>query len=116
MAAPSTSNIYFGQLPSFYNSNISSINPCSSILIGDFVVLNKNHEYDSWDNTGSDFYNKGPPTECLSVGGDAVIENKLGIGTSSPVENYTCIETRLVNLMCIYRRIVILQGIKQLYI
>jgi len=86
MAAPSTSNIYFGQLPSFYNSNISSINPCSSILIGDFVVLNKNHEYDSWDNTGSDFYNKGPPTECLSVGGDAVIENKLGIGTSSPVE------------------------------
>src|SRR6056300_857625 len=86
MAAPSTSNIYFGKLPSFYNSNISSINPCYDILIGDFVVLNKNHEYDSWDNTGSDFYNKGPPTECLSVGGDAVIENKLGIGTSSPVE------------------------------
>jgi len=84
MAAPSTSNIYFGQLPSFYNSNISSINPCSNVLIGDFVVLNKNHEYDSWDNTGSDFYNKGPPTECLSVGGDATIENRLGIGTVSP--------------------------------
>ena len=84
MAAPSTSNIYFGKLPSFYNSNISSINPCSNVLIGDFVVLNKNHEYDSWDNTGSDFYNKGPPTECLSVGGDAVIENRLGVGTSSP--------------------------------
>src|SRR5210317_356152 len=84
MAAPSTSNIYFGKLPSFYNSNISSINPCYDILIGDFVVLNKNHEYDSWDNTGSDFYNKGPPTECLSVGGDAIIENKLGIGTVSP--------------------------------
>jgi len=29
-------------------------------------------------------YNDGPPTECLSVGGDAVIENKLGIGTTSP--------------------------------
>jgi len=84
MAAPSTSNIYFGQLPSFYNSNISSINPCSNVLIGDFVVLNKNHEYDSWDNTGSDFYNKGPPTECLSVGGDALIQNKLGVGTLSP--------------------------------
>ncbi|ADQ91224.1 hypothetical protein BpV2_057 [Bathycoccus sp. RCC1105 virus BpV2] len=84
MAAPSTSNIYFGKLPSFYNSNISSINPCSSVLIGDFVVLNKNHEYDSWDNTGSDFYNKGPPTECLSVGGDAIIENRLGVGTVSP--------------------------------
>jgi len=86
MAAPSTSNIYFGKLPSFYNSNISSINPCSNVLIGDFVVLNKNHEYDSWDNTGSDFYNKGPPTECLSVGGDAVIEQKLGVGETSPTQ------------------------------
>ena len=29
-------------------------------------------------------YNDGPPTECLSVGGDAVIENRMGIGTVSP--------------------------------
>ena len=29
-------------------------------------------------------YNDGPPTECLSVGGDATIENRLGVGTVSP--------------------------------
>ena len=29
-------------------------------------------------------YNDGPPTECLSVGGDATIENRLGVGTISP--------------------------------
>ena len=29
-------------------------------------------------------YNDGPPTECLSVGGDAIIENKLGVGTVTP--------------------------------
>jgi hypothetical protein len=28
-------------------------------------------------------YNDGPPSECLSVGGDAIIENKLGIGSST---------------------------------
>ena len=31
-------------------------------------------------------YNDGPPTECLSVGGDAIIENKLGVGTEIPTE------------------------------
>ena len=29
-------------------------------------------------------YNDGPPSECLSVGGDAIIENRLGVGTVSP--------------------------------
>lgn len=41
-----------------------------------------------WQYGGYNFmtysYNDGPPTECLSVGGDAIIENKLGIGTTSP--------------------------------
>lgn len=41
-----------------------------------------------WQYGGHNFvtysYNDGPPTECLSVGGDATIENKLGIGTVSP--------------------------------
>ena len=42
----------------------------------------------SWQYGGDNFvtytYNDGPPTECLSVGGDATIENRLGIGTVSP--------------------------------
>ena len=29
-------------------------------------------------------YNDGPPSECLSVGGDAIIENRLGVGTVTP--------------------------------
>ena len=41
-----------------------------------------------WQYGGYNFmtysYNDGPPTECLSVGGDAIIENKLGIGTVTP--------------------------------
>ena len=28
-------------------------------------------------------YNDGPPSECLSVGGEALIENKLGIGSNT---------------------------------
>jgi len=43
---------------------------------------------ESWLSGGHIFvtyaYNDGPPTECLSVGGDAIIENKLGIGIVSP--------------------------------
>jgi len=30
-------------------------------------------------------YNDGPPSECLSVGGNAIIENRLGVGTTSPM-------------------------------
>ena len=29
-------------------------------------------------------YNDGPPSECLSVGGNAIIENRLGVGTTLP--------------------------------
>ena len=32
----------------------------------------------------SDLYTNGPPSERLSVGGDATIENRLGVGTISP--------------------------------
>src|SRR6056300_218701 len=32
----------------------------------------------------SDLYTNGPPSERLSVGGDAIIEQKLGIGTTLP--------------------------------
>ena len=32
----------------------------------------------------TDLYNNGPPSERLSVGGDAIIENKLGVGTVTP--------------------------------
>ena len=32
----------------------------------------------------TDLYNNGPPSERLSVGGDATIENRLGVGTVSP--------------------------------
>ena len=42
----------------------------------------------SWGHGGSHIkdysYNNGSPSECLSVGGDALIQNKLGVGTLSP--------------------------------
>ena len=44
----------------------------------------------NWGHNGSGFhiknysYNNGSPSECLSVGGDALIQNKLGVGTLSP--------------------------------
>jgi hypothetical protein len=42
----------------------------------------------SWGHGGvhiKDYsYNNGSPSECLSVGGDALIQNKLGVGTLSP--------------------------------
>ncbi len=41
----------------------------------------------SWGHGGSTIlgyaYNNGSPSECLSVGGDAFIQNKLGIGSSA---------------------------------
>ena len=42
----------------------------------------------SWGHGGSHIkdysYNNGSPSECLCVGGDAHIQNKLGVGTLSP--------------------------------
>ena len=42
----------------------------------------------SWGHGGSQIkefsYNNGSPSECLCVGGDAHIQNKLGVGTLSP--------------------------------
>jgi hypothetical protein len=72
-----SNNIYIGAVPGNY------IPAGSDFLIGNFTALNRG-VYDTWDNTYLDFYNHGPPNQMLSVGGDAVIENRLGIGTSSP--------------------------------
>jgi hypothetical protein len=42
----------------------------------------------SWEHGGNQIkefsYNNGSPSECLCVGGDAHIQNKLGVGTLSP--------------------------------
>jgi len=42
----------------------------------------------SWGHGGNQIkefsYNNGSPSECLCVGGDAHIQNKLGVGTTSP--------------------------------
>lgn len=32
----------------------------------------------------ADIYDNGPPTEMLAVGGDAIIQRRLGVGTTSP--------------------------------
>ena len=81
MTAPSTSNIFFANVP--YNTNLSTLDPISDIKIGNFTFLERN-VYDTWDNTHLDFYNEGPPDEMLSVGGNTIIEQKLGIGIKSP--------------------------------
>lgn len=81
MSAPSTSNIFFGNVE--YTTGLSTLEPGSKLHIGNFTVLNRN-VYDTWDNTHLDFYNEGPPSQMLSVGGDAIIENKLGIGIQNP--------------------------------
>jgi hypothetical protein len=81
MTAPSTSNIFFANVP--YSSNLSTLDAVSDIKIGNFTFLERN-VYDTWDNTHLDFYGEGPPDEMLSVGGNAIIEQKLGIGTKSP--------------------------------
>ena len=81
MSAPSTSNIFFGNVQ--YTTGLSTLEPGSKLHIGNFTVLNRN-VYDTWDNTELDFYNEGPPSQMLSVGGDAIIENKLGIGIQNP--------------------------------
>lgn len=81
MSAPSTSNIFFGNVE--YTTGLSTLEPGSKLHIGNFTVLNRN-VYDTWDNTELDFYNEGPPSQMLSVGGDAIIENKLGIGIQNP--------------------------------
>jgi len=81
MSAPSMSNIFFGNVQ--YTTGLSTLEPGSKLHIGNFTVLNRN-AYDTWDNTELDFYNEGPPSQMLSVGGDAIIENKLGIGIQNP--------------------------------
>ena len=81
MTAPSTSNIFFGNVE--YTTGLSTLEPGSKLHIGNFTVLNRN-VYDTWDNTELDFYNEGPPSQMLSVGGDAIIEHKLGIGIQNP--------------------------------
>ena len=81
MSAPSTSNIFFGNVE--YTTGLSTLEPGSKLHIGNFTVLNRN-VYDTWDNTHLDFYNEGPPSQMLSVGGDAIIEHKLGIGIQNP--------------------------------
>ena len=81
MTAPSTSNIFFGNVQ--YTTGLSTLEPGSKLHVGNFTVLNRN-AYDTWDNTELDFYNEGPPSQMLSVGGDAIIENKLGIGIQNP--------------------------------
>jgi len=88
MIAPSTnldgsSNIFFANVP--YNSNLSTLEPISDIKIGNFTFLERN-VYDTWDNTALDFYGEGPPNQMLSVGGEAIIEQKLGIGVQIPVK------------------------------
>ena len=83
MSTPSSSNIFFANVP--YSSNLSTLEPISDIKIGNFTFLERN-VYDTWDNTALDFYNEGPPSQMLSVGGDAIIENKLGIGVQIPVK------------------------------
>ena len=81
MTAPSMSNIFFGNVQ--YTTGLSTLEPGSKLHVGNFTVLNRN-VYDTWDNTELDFYNEGPPSQMLSVGGDAIIENKLGIGIQNP--------------------------------
>ena len=81
MSAPSTSNIFFGNVE--YTSGLSTLEPGSKLHIGNFTLLNRN-AYDTWDTTALDFYNEGPPSQMLSVGGEAIIEHKLGIGTQTP--------------------------------
>ena len=60
-----------------YNSRVSNSGPAGT-YIGNMIFL---------EDLSTDLltyaYNDGPPTECLSVGGDAIIENKLGIGSST---------------------------------
>ncbi len=81
MTAPSTSNIFFGNVE--YTSGLSTLEPGSKLHVGNFTVLTRN-AYDTWDNTALDFYNEGPPSQMLSVGGEAIIEHKLGIGIQTP--------------------------------
>ena len=83
MNAPSMSNIFFGNVE--YSTNLSTLEPISDIKIGNFTLLERN-VYDTWDNTPLDFYEEGPPNQMLSVGGEAIIEQKLGIGIQTPVK------------------------------
>ena len=83
MNAPSTSNIFFGNVE--YSTNLSTLEPISDIKIGNFTLLERN-VYDTWDNTPLDFYEEGPPNQMLSVGGEAIIEQKLGIGIQTPAK------------------------------
>ena len=83
MSTPSSSNIFFANVP--YSSNLSTLEPISDIKIGNFTFLERN-VYDTWDNTALDFYGEGPPNQMLSVGGEAIVEQKLGIGVQIPVK------------------------------
>jgi len=83
MNAPSMSNIFFGNVE--YSTNLSTLEPISDIKIGNFTLLERN-VYDTWDNTPLDFYEEGPPNQMLSVGGEAIIEQKLGIGIQTPAK------------------------------
>ena len=78
-----SSNIFFANVP--YSSNLSTLEPISDIKIGNFTFLERN-VYDTWDNTALDFYGEGPPNQMLSVGGEAIVEQKLGIGVQIPVK------------------------------
>ena len=83
MNAPSSSNVFFGNVE--YSTNLSTLEPISDIKIGNFTFLERN-VYDTWDNTPLDFYEEGPPNQMLSVGGEAIIEQKLGIGIQTPAK------------------------------
>ena len=50
------------------------------------VHARNTHNGESYCLDATDLYTNGPPSERLSVGGDAIIENKLGIGTEIPTE------------------------------
>ena len=68
-------NIYIGMVTSF-NSHISHNFHGGVAYVGQFP-------------NATEMYNWGSPQEKLAVGGDAFIENRLSIGTSSHSPNYT---------------------------
>ena len=65
-----------------YGEASGSIPGPAGIYMG-MMIFNMN-----WQKGGPQIkeysYNNGSPSECLSVGGDALIQNKLGVGTLSP--------------------------------
>jgi len=73
--------------PSVANSNFYVGSTTDSIIdayIGMVHARNTNNGDANRSLTALDLYNNGPPSERLSVGGQAIIEQKLGIGTTLP--------------------------------